>query len=56
MAVKKQLKPARYEVKMGINYPPNRRAEIGDVVDDLPDYAIEGLVAAGVITKVGDDG
>lgn len=56
MAAKKQLKPARYEVKVGVNYPPDRRAEIGDVVDDLPDYAIEGLLASGVISKVEDDG
>ena len=40
---------ARYRVIQGINYPPNKRAEIGDVVDDLPSSAIKWLVAEGVV-------
>lgn len=44
--------PEQYRVLVGINYPPdNRRAEIGDVVDDLPDYAIADLLKAEVIAK-----
>lgn len=45
--------PQQYRVLVGINYPPdNRRAEIGDIVDDLPDYAIKGLLNAEVIAEV----
>lgn len=40
---------ARYRVIQGINYPPNKRAEIGDVVDDLPSSAIKWLVADGIV-------
>lgn len=43
-------KAPKYRVLTGLNYPPdNRRAEPGDVVDDLPDYSIEPLLRAGVI-------
>lgn len=44
-----------YLVNVGINYPPDdRRAEPGDTVTDLPEYAIPGLLAAGVITRKED--
>jgi len=33
----------KYLVKVGLNYPPNRRAEAGDVVDDLPAKSIKWL-------------
>jgi hypothetical protein len=29
-----------YEVLVGINYPPNKRAEAGDIVSDLPKDSI----------------
>lgn len=42
-----------YRVLVGINYPPDdKRAEEGDTVDDLPDYAIEGLLSGGIIEPV----
>lgn len=44
--------PQQYRVLVGINYPPdNRRAEIGDIVNDLPDYAIDRLLKDGIIEK-----
>jgi len=43
---------ARYRVNQGIDYPPNKRAEVGDIVDDLPASAIKWLVADGVIELV----
>lgn len=43
---------ATYRVLAGISYPPNKRAAIGDVVDDLPSRSISWLVAAGCIEQV----
>jgi hypothetical protein len=40
---------AKYRVLQGIDYPPNKRAEIGDVVDDLPATAIKWLLESGAI-------
>lgn len=38
-------KAPKYRVLKGLNYPPdNKRAEPGDVVDDLPDYSIQPLL------------
>lgn len=43
----------RYRVLVGINYPPDeRRAEPGDIVDDIPDYAQHKLEQAGAIERV----
>lgn len=43
----------KYKVLVGLNYPPNnRRAEVGDVVSDLPDFAVNKLLKAGVIEEV----
>lgn len=39
----------RYRVLQGIDYPPNKRAEIGDVVEDLPTSAIKWLLSDGYI-------
>lgn len=45
----------KHRVLVGINYPPgNKRAEPGDIVDDLPAYAVSKLVNAGVIEPVED--
>jgi hypothetical protein len=41
-----------FRVKQGIDYPPGRRAEAGDVVDDLPPGAVAWLLADGVIEPV----
>jgi len=40
---------ARYRVLQGIDYPPNKRAEVGDLVDDLPANAIKWLLDTGAI-------
>lgn len=38
-----------YKVNVGINYPPGKRAEPGDVVSDLPPASVPGLLESGVI-------
>lgn len=38
-----------YEVLVGINYPPEKRAEPGDVVSDLDPHSIPELIALGAI-------
>lgn len=43
-------KPA-YRVLVGIDYPPHKRAEVGDVVDDIPSGSVEWLLEQGVIEK-----
>lgn len=43
-----------YEVLAGIDYPPNKRAEIGEVVSDLPKDSIPWLLDAGIIKTVGE--
>lgn len=43
-----------YEVLAGIDYPPNKRAEIGDIVTDLPKDSIAWLLESGIIKAVGD--
>ena len=40
---------AKYRVLSGIDYPPNKRAEIGDVVDDLPADSIKWLLESNII-------
>jgi len=35
-----------------VSYPPDRRAEAGDVVDDLPADSLRWLVAAGYVERV----
>lgn len=51
--------PARYRVLTGLNYPDatgegELRAETGDIVTDLPGYALRDLVKLGYIEKVED--
>jgi len=41
-----------YKVLQGIDYPPKKRAEAGDIVDDLPASAISWLLEAGAIERV----
>lgn len=40
---------AKYRVLQGIDYPPNKRAEKGDVVDDLPAASVKWLLEIGAI-------
>jgi len=35
---------AKYRVLTGINYPPDKRAEPGDIVTDLPAKSIPWLI------------
>jgi len=52
-------RPDRYQVTdtdadgrpSGISYPPDKRAEPGDVVDDLPQSATPWLLKQGLIRK-----
>jgi len=41
----------QYHVLVGINYPPSRRADPGDIVSDLPPGDVKDLLRAGVIEK-----
>lgn len=41
-----------YLVLTGLSYPPDRRAEAGAIVDDLPSKSIKWLLAKGVIEEV----
>lgn len=40
---------AQYRVLSGIDYPPNKRAEAGQVVSDLPPQSVKWLLESGVI-------
>ena len=40
---------AQYRALVGIDYPPNKRAEAGEVVSDLPGDAIKWLLEDGLI-------
>lgn len=51
MAVK-----VKYRVLTGLDYPPDKRAEVGDVVDDLPKPSIQWLLDQGLIERVGNEG
>lgn len=43
---------AKYRVLVGLDYPPNKRAEAGDEVSDLPNSSITWLLADGLIEAV----
>jgi hypothetical protein len=40
---------ARYRVLQGIDYPPNKRAEAGKIVEDLPATSVKWLLESGII-------
>lgn len=40
---------AKYRVLQGIDYPPNKRAEIGATVEDLPAASVKWLLEIGAI-------
>ena len=46
-----------YLVNVGLNYPtatdPNRRAEPGEFVDDIPAQSVDALLASGAISAQG---
>jgi hypothetical protein len=41
-----------YQVLTGLSYPPDKRAEVGDIVDDLPSKSIQWLINSGHVEKV----
>lgn len=41
-----------YRVLNGLSYPPDKRAEVGDIVDDLPSKSIKWLINKGHIEEV----
>ena len=43
---------AKYRVLVGLDYPPNKRAEAWDEVSDLPSSSITWLLADGLIEAV----
>lgn len=43
---------ARYKVLVGIDYPPGKRAEPGDEVDDLPATTVAWLLSCGAIVDL----
>lgn len=48
-AVKPKPRAGPWRVKVGIDYPPDRRAEPGDKVSDLPARSVGWLLEQGVI-------
>lgn len=49
MAAKQPAQQPAYEVIVGLNYPPGRRVEPGEIVNDVPPESIEWLLAQGAI-------
>lgn len=45
-------KSNEYKVLSGIDYPPNKRAEAGAIVSDLPKDAIAWLLQSGAIVAL----
>jgi len=47
----------KYQVNVGINFPPGKRAEAGDVVDasELPSSSIKWLKEQGIIAAVAEE-
>lgn len=43
---------AQYRVLVGLDYPPDRRVEAGQVVDDLPGKSIKWLLEQDLIEAV----
>lgn len=42
-----------YRINTGMNYgPENKRAEVGDIVTDLPEESLKWLVKQGHVTPV----
>ena len=40
---------ARYRVLQGIDYPPNKRAEVGAIVEDIPPQSVKWLLDSDII-------
>lgn len=46
----------QYRAVVGVDYPPNKRVEAGDLVSDLPEKSAKWLLAAGFIEAVDGKG
>lgn len=47
------MSATKYRALVGLDYPPGKRAEPGDVVSDLPDKSVKWLVNQKLIEPVG---
>ena len=43
---------AQYRAVVGIDYPPNKRVEAGEIVSDLPEKSAVWLLASGMIEEL----
>ena len=43
---------AKYRVLTGMDYPPDKRVEAGDIVDDLPTKSVGWLLEQGYVETV----
>lgn len=41
-----------YLVLTGLSYPPDKRAEVGDIVDDLPSKSVQWLINEGHVEEM----
>jgi len=46
----------KYRALVGIQFPPDRRVEAGEVADDIPANSIKWLAEQGLIELVGPEG
>jgi hypothetical protein len=46
----------QYRAVVGVDYPPNKRVEAGQLVDDLPEKSAKWLLSAGFIEAVDGKG
>ena len=46
----------QYRAVVGVDYPPNKRVEAGDLVSDLPEKSAKWLLSAGFIEAVDGKG
>jgi hypothetical protein len=42
----------QYRAVVGVDYPPNKRVEAGDLVSDLPEKDVKWLLSSGFIEEV----
>ena len=46
----------QYRAVVGVDYPPNKRIEAGDLVSDLPEKDVKWLLSSGFIEEVNGKG
>ena len=42
---------AKYRILQGIDYPPNKRADVGAIVEDIPPQSVNWLIESGIIEE-----